>query len=307
MAPRTRSQDLDRRISDFAADRHDVVSYQELIALGLRKGGIETRVAAGHLHVKHRGVFAVGRSRLTAEGAWRAAVLACGRGAVLSQASGAALWGLRPDRRGRIDVTIPTRNGRGRRRGLAIHRPRRALTAAEITVHNGIPVTTPARTLLDLADVVGPQALRRAIERAETLRLFDLRAIEAVIAQHAGRRKASRLVQALARFDPAPTRSELERLFLELCTDHGLPRPSVNVLLAGYEVDFYWPDAALVVETDGFATHGTRAAFERDRERDAALATAGLTVQRFSHRQVTRQATTVAETVRTLRRRAGRP
>jgi very-short-patch-repair endonuclease len=79
------------------------------------------------------------------------------------------------------------------------------------------------------------------------------------------------------------------------------------VLLAGYEVDFYWPDAALVVETDGFATHGTRAAFERDRERDAALATAGLTVQRFSHRQVTRQATTVAETVRTLRRRAGRP
>lgn len=194
-------------------------------------------------------------------------------------------------------MTLPTRNGRRRRRGIAVHRPRRALAPHERTFVDGIWTTTVARTLLDVAATEDERTLRRMIERSEELRTFDLRAVEEVLAEHAGRRSALRLARALLAVEPAPTRSELERLFLDLCRDHGLPRPAVNAVVAGLEVDFLWPEVRLVAETDGFATHGTRAAFERDRERDARLALAGFAVRRFTHRQVTRDAPFVAQVV----------
>jgi hypothetical protein len=297
MRPRTTSHLIDRRVAAFAEPRHDVLSYAQLLETGLRPGGIETRTASGRIHLVHRGVYAIGRRRLRREGVWLAAVLAGGPGAVLSQRSAAALWGLVPADGVRVDVTVPSRNGRSRRDGIAIHRPRVAPAEHECTVHDAIPVTTPARTMFDLAGVVSPTTLRRAIERSETLRLFDLRSVERVIAEHLHHPNARRLATALDLADPAPTRRELERLFLDLCRDHGLPRPEVNVLLAGLEVDFLWRAAALVVETDGFETHGTRAAFERDRKRDATLALAGIRVLRFTYRRVTREPASVAATV----------
>jgi hypothetical protein len=262
-------------------------------------------MAAGRLHLLHRGVYAIGCGRVRREGTWLAAVLAGGPGAVLSHRSAAAHWGLVPGDGVRVDVIVPSRNGRARRPGLAMHRPRLAPAEHECTVHEAIPVTTPARTMFDLAAVVTPTTLRKVIERSETLRLFDLRAIEQVIGDHARHPNARRLVRALDLADPAPTHEGLERSFLDLCRSHGLPRPEVNVLVAGLEVDFLWRSAGLVVETDGFATHGTRAAFERDRERDALMARIGLRVLRFTDRRVKRAPEDVADTVRAVLRRAG--
>ena len=284
-------------MGELAARHHDVLTRAQLLALGMTKGGIEVRVAAGRLHRQHRGVYAVGRRRLTRRGRWLAAVRAAGRCAVLSHFSAAVLWGLLTGDRPRVDVTLPWRNGRERRPGIALHRPVRPLGPEEVTVVEGIPVTTVARTLYDIAGSESPRRLRRAIERSVELRLFDLMEVEAIIARNPGRPNACRLVAALDLGDPAPTRSGLERRFLELCRTHGLPMPAVNAPVEGLEVDFWWPSAGLVVETDGFATHGTRAAFERDRRRDAQLALAGLTVRRFSHRQVTREPALVARVV----------
>ena len=300
MRPRTATQALDQVLGEFGAAHHDVASLDQLIALGLTAGQVETRLASGRLHAVHRGVYAIGRRRLSSEGALLAAVLAGGPGAVLSHRSAAGLWTIAGGGLSRVDVTLPTRNGRGRRPGLAIHRPRRPVAASEWAERSGIPVTTPARTLLDLAATCGPADLARAIERAEQQRVFDLRAIEQVIADHARGRGAARLVRALGVADPAPTRQELERRFLALCRERGLPRPEVNVLLCGLEVDFLWRDRGVVVETDGFATHGTRAAFERDRERDAILQVAGFRVIRFTYRQVDRDPARVAATVAAL-------
>ncbi len=184
--------------------------------------------------------------------------------------------GLRPTDSPRLQVTVPTSNGRANRPGIEVHRSR-CLSGGNVTAERGIPVTSPARTLLDLAGILDPSSLARAVERAETLRLFDLPAIRAILAANPTRRSASSLARVLAQYDPdgAVTRSELERLFVELCAAHDLPRPRVNSCIGPYEVDFLWPDRRLIVETDGHATHGTRVAFERDRERDARLMAAG--------------------------------
>ena len=297
MRPRAESHVLDRRIGVFAAARHDVAAKEDLLVLGLGEGGIETRLASGRIHLVHRGVYAIGRRELSRHGVWLAAVLAGGPGALLSHRSAAALWGLVRGDGMRTDVILPSRNGRSRRRGIAFHRPRQAPLEHECTVYERIPVTTPARTLLDLAGILEQTTLCRAIERSETLRIFDLRALERVVADHARSVNARRLVRALDLADPAPTPRELEQDFLDLCRANGVPRPQVNVLIAGLEVDFFWREPGLVVETDGFATHGTRAAFERDRERDATLARVGLTVLRFTHRRVTRAPREVASVI----------
>jgi hypothetical protein len=159
---------------------------------------------------------------LRREACWLAAVLACGPGAVLSHRSAAALWEIAADSATAVDVTVPSQNGRRRRPGIRIHRSGR-LSPAEVTVHLGIPVTTVARTLLDLADVASRQSLKRAIDESEYRRRFDLQALLAVVEGNPGRRGARLLT--LAQRPPELTRSELERRFLELVERHGLPRP----------------------------------------------------------------------------------
>jgi hypothetical protein len=219
-----------------------------------------------------------------------AAVLACGPRAVLSHRSAAALWGLRPDNRAKIDVSLPSRSARPRP-GIDVHASV-TLTPADCTSENGIPFTTLARTLLDLADVVDPRGLERAIEQAEVLRLFDLRAVEEVLARANGRRGAGVLRTVLAGLEePALTDTELEERFLGLCRAASLPRPEVNEWLdiddlPAIKADFLWRAERLVIETDGWESHGTRQAFERDRRRDERLQLAGFEPLRFTRRRI---------------------
>ena len=153
-------------LAEAARRQWGVITREQLIEAGLRERGIAGWVRSQRIRRLHRGVYAYGHDGLRRKRYWLAAVLACGPGAVLSHRSGAALWGMRTSGSGVIDVTVPSRAGRIRREGIRIHRSRR-LTAGEVTVKDGIPVTTAARTLLDLGDVIDLQALRRAITEAE--------------------------------------------------------------------------------------------------------------------------------------------
>ncbi len=215
-----------------------------------------------------------------------AAVIACGSNAVLSHRAAAALHGLRPAAAGPIDVTAP---GHSKRKveGVRFHAVRN-LPPEEVTKVDGIPVTTVARIFLDLAETARPQQLRLALEAAERLELFDRRDIDATIERNPGRHGSKPLTEALADFTgPAPwTQSELERQFLALIREHGLPEPQANVVVAGLTVDFYWPAQRLVVEVDGYAFHRTRAQFEADHRRDAALQVNDLRVIRPTQRRI---------------------
>jgi very-short-patch-repair endonuclease len=251
------------------------------------------------LVVLHRGVYAVGHGELRPEGRWLAAVLACGPGAVLSHRSAAALWDLRPATRPTIDVTAPrTRVGRP---GIDLHLSR-CLQPHYRTEHKRIPTTTVARTLVDLAGVVETTGIERTLHRAEMLDLLDVQAVQDALSHGRGRRGAGALRSLLAEHAPDHIiRSELEERFLALCRDASLPRPEVNARVEAngttYEVDFLWRDQHLVVETDGWGPHHTRAAFEADRRRDADLLVAGVRVLRFTWRQINRDANQVAATL----------
>jgi hypothetical protein len=161
-------------------------------------------------------------------------------GGLLSHADAAALWTIRGSASAYVDVTVPTRAGRRRRRGVRVDRSGR-LGADQVTVHHGIPVTTLARTLLDLADVLTHESLKRAIDEADYRRLLDMTTLIAVVENNPGR-CAAKLLRA-AEGPPEMTRSELETRFLAILDRHGLPRPKVNAQIEGYEVDFAWPAA----------------------------------------------------------------
>ena len=260
-----------------------MIGARQLMAAGLDRSAIARRVRRGWLHRIHRGVYAVGHLSLGPAGRWHAAVLACGGGAVLSHRSAAAAWDLRPVPGGAIDVTVGP-GGRELRSGLRLHRT--ALDDSERTSIDGLPVTTPERTLLDLATAVSGPVLERAVEQAEWRRLVDRSELER-LAQ--SRRPGAPALRAALAEPLLVTRSVLERRFLAICRRHRLPAPLVNVVVCGCEVDFFWPDQRLVVETDGGEHHRTRRAFERDRQRDVELQAAGFRPVRFTHRRVTRE------------------
>ena len=286
---------LDRTIARLATRQHGVVARRQLEAIGLGRGAVAHRVAAGRLHRVHRGVYAVGHPVLTVDGRRMAAVLATGPGAALSHASAAALWEIRPTSATRIDVTVRSAGGRAKRPGLWIHRTP-TLGLDELTEHRGIRVTTVARTLLDLAATMSPRALERALDEAEIQQLYDRTSLDALARAHAGERGARALTQALDE-DGDPTLTDSE-LMLTLCREHKLEQPTPRAWVAGLRVDFLFAASRLVVETDGYRFHRTRRAFERDRERDAILARAGYRTLRFTHRQLTREPTMVADTIR---------
>ena len=246
------------------------------------------------MHVVYRGVYAVGHRALRTEGRRLAAVLACGPGAVLSHRSAAAHWGLLATTQTRIDVTAPrSREGVP---GIRLHRSR-SLDAQDTTSHEGIPITTLARTLLDLAATVQSHRLERALAQAERLQLYDHRAITSVMARSNGHRGKGALARATAG-EPKLTRSELEARFLKLVRQAGLPEPETNSSLdapdhPGLEPDFFWPAHRLVVETDGWESHGTKSAFRSDRRKDAALTSAGYRVMRFTYDDVVYEPDTV--------------
>jgi hypothetical protein len=265
----------------------------------LNSDAIQRRVCAGRLHRLYVGVYAVGHRRLLMEGRWMAAVLACGRAAVLSHRDAAALWTLLPSSAARVHVTAPGRTRCGQA-GILLHLPRH-LHPEDRAERDRIPVTSVARTLLDLAAIVELRQLRRALEQAERLGVFDMGKMERSVARCRGRRGIRALRAALEDYRSVPfTRSELERRFLDLCRDAGLPRPAANLFVAGAEVDMVWPDERLVVELDGHDYHRTHAAFERDRLRDTALQLAGYRVLRVTHRRLQTEPVEVVRAVRSL-------
>jgi hypothetical protein len=272
------------------------------LAAGFGRRAIDHRIAVGRLHPIHRSVYAVGYRRLAVKGRWVAAVLACGPGALLSHRSAAALWGFRATGAASVDVTVRAGN-RAPRPGIAIHLTRH-LPDVEVAKHEAIPVTSVARTLLDLAGLLSPTQLQRAVAETDRLELLDLGTLDLALDRGRGRRGTRALRAVLeAHRSPAPiTRSELERRFLDLCRAAGLPLPSLNAFVAGLEVDAVWPRAHVVVELDGFAYHRDRVAFERDRERDAMLQLAGYRVLRFTHRRLEVAPDEAIETVRGLLR-----
>jgi very-short-patch-repair endonuclease/predicted transcriptional regulator of viral defense system len=276
----------DRSVAGLAGRQHGVISRVQLLALGLSARAIMRRLERGHLHPLHRGVYAVGHRVLSARGRWMAAVLAAGPSAVLSHRSAAGLWDVRAVGVNRIEVTAP---GERHRPGIDARRGR--LSSDEVTEVDGIPVTTAARTLLDLAAVLRRPQLERAVERAEALRLADALSLDALLERHRGRQGTAALREMIGSgVEPALTHSELEDLLLAFLDAHGMPRPEVkvNVRLGNrfIEADFLWRAQRLIVELDGHETHGTRAAFERDRERDRILQTHGWRVIRITWRQL---------------------
>jgi len=278
----------DERIDQIAAAQLGLVTRAQLLAAGVSRHAIARRVATRRLRLLHRGVYRVGPvvAPYTRE---LAAVLACGPDAVVSHRSAGWLWRIVPDPGDAMRVDIILRNGdRGRRPNIRVHRMR--LDADDVTVRDGIPVTTPGRTLLDLAATLPLRELERAVAEAERANLFDHRDLACLAGRYAGRPGAPKLRRLLARdAPPAFTRWEAEERLLALVRKAQLPAPEMNVRVADHEVDFFWRRERLVVEVDGFAFHATSRNFEQDRLRDARLAAIGVHVVRVTWRQLTRE------------------
>ena len=289
---------IDQKIAALARAQHGVVSRAQLRLLGLSDDAIDRWLARGRLHPVHRGVYAVGHSVLITEGRWMAAVLAGGDGALLSHAGAAAAWELRPVGTGAIHITLPGGPGRKRRAGIRIHRST-TLAPDESTTHRGIPITTPVRTLIDLAPTLKGRRLEQALDRAEQRGLIDFADLRRRLEARPARPGSPALRAMLSRYTAATfvTRSEMEERFLALCDDHGIRRPDVNTRIEGREVDFAWRDARLIVEVDGYAYHRSPSAFEADRERDVILVLAGWQVLRFTWTQLTGRPGWVARAV----------
>jgi very-short-patch-repair endonuclease len=286
----------DLRVAEVAARQGGVVSMDQLRAAGLSEGTIRYRVRNRRLIRLHRGVYAVGHSQLTALG-WRwAAVLACGgpERAALSHRSAAAVWDLLPSPT-KFDVSTLA-NARSTPK-IRVHR---GLRPDDVARKEALPLTTLARTLVDLATILTPHQTERVVHRAEHLRLLDMRSLNEQLARARGRRTNTlrAALRTLETNEPDVTRTEIEERFLALVLNAGLPRPEVNAIVGPYEVDFLWRDHNLVVETDGRATHFTLKAFEEDRRRDAQLSMLGFRTLRFTWRQVTDEPAFVAEVLR---------
>lgn len=288
----------DIALAALAGRQHGVVSHRQLIQLGFGRAAIQRRVRAGRLHALHRGVYAAGHPHVTVRGRWIAALMAIGSGAVLSHRSAAAVWDLRDGLGGKVDVTAPGR-GRRPRPGIARHQVRE-LADEDVARRDGLPVTSVARTLLDLGDALHPAQLARTFERADQLRILDFDAVERLLTRAVGRRGAPVLAKLTVgeRAPSIDTRSVLERRFVALCRDGGLPAPALNVTVAGYEVDAVWFADRLVVELDGYRFHRSRRTFEADRVRDATLQLAGFKVLRVTHRRLEGESRNVLEMLR---------
>ncbi|MEA2479060.1 MAG: hypothetical protein QOJ07_982, partial [Thermoleophilaceae bacterium] len=276
----------------------------QLLRLGMRRGDIGRRVAGGRLHVMHHGVYAVGHKAVSAVGHLMAAVLAAGEDAVLSHRSAAGHWGIAPSARALIEVTVPRRVDRPR---IQVHR--HALPLDEVAVHEGIPLTSVHRTILDLAATSGRARLESAIHEADVRRLYDRLSLPDLLARHPRRPGAATLRAILADGVMAPTRNEFERRFAELLAAAGVPRPRFNapVRLRGnwIEVDALWERERLIVELDGYAVHGTPRAFESDHARDRMLHADRWLIIRVTWRQLEREpAEVVADICRALAARA---
>ena len=302
MRPKLATAPPDVRLAALAARQHGIVTRRQLHVLGLDDSAIARRKKTARLHQLYRNVYAVGRTDLTSEGRYLSAVLAYGNRAVLTHSSAVVLWRLGSERGSRIHVTLPGGGSRPARGAIVLHRS--LLPKEHVTVRDRIPVTTPVRTIIDIADDSTRRELERTIDEALYLGM-DLTSLR----PSPGRKGAGLLADVLETHAPGTTRtrSDFEELVLAFCERHGLRKPLVNQLICGYEVDFVWPHARLVAEADSWSAHGRRRAFERDRVRDAALVAAGWRVIRLTWRRLTEQPEVVAHQLSRLLEVAAAP
>ncbi len=287
-SPQADSRATERRLAALAGEQHGIVALGQLRGLGFSLAQVKHRMRCGRLHRIHRGVYAVGHGALGSRARWMAATLAV-PAAVLSHGAAAALWRLRGWGGGAIHITAAART---MQRG-ALRPHFRDLPYDERTVHDGIPVTTLARTLLDLAATEGSRALERALREATYLSLTDPAGLPALVARYPGARGTAAAAAVLADTTYVMrTRSELEARFLEFLRERRLPLPETNVgIEAGgrrFEVDCIWRGPGLVVELDGRAAHLSPSRAEGDRERDGWLGARGLIVSRVTWRRLAR-------------------
>jgi hypothetical protein len=268
----------------LARAQHGVISRRQLLALGFTRNGIAHRRKTGRLHLVMRGVYSVGRSELTREGRWMASVLACGQDSFLTHLSAGALYGICVERAGQIEVGVRGRR-QSRREGIRV-RERLSLPGQEVRTLNRIPVTSPVRTMIDLTAVLGPEKLLRSINEADKREVVLADDLRNSLDAYPGQPGVKVLRALLDRDTFVLSDEELERLFLPLAREVGLSLPRTKIWLNGFEVDFFWPDLRLVVETDGLRYHRTPSAQARDLQRDQAHTAAGYTRLRFSHWQV---------------------
>jgi predicted transcriptional regulator of viral defense system len=288
-------------LAELARRQHGVVSIRQLQQLlGYSRAGVKGMVDAGRLHRIHVGVYAVGHVDLSLHGECLAATLAVGPGALLSYYSAGWLWGIWTGSPKPVHVTAVVPRHHQAPKGVARHRARN-LVEADRALVGGIPVTSVARTTLDLAWKLRGDQLARVLARAEDLGLLVLDELHAVIERNRGHHGAKRLRYALATYErPIYSRSEFERRFVAHLVGAGLPRPTTGWNEVGYELDVCWPERRFAVELDTFQTHGNRASFESDHDRDLALALAGIETIRVSELQFRREPDAIAAKVATL-------
>jgi hypothetical protein len=280
--------------------QHGVVTRAQLLALGMSARSIEHRLVNGRLHTVMRGVYAVGRPSVGKRGWWMAAVLACGPEALLSHRSAAALWGIRRAQtaevqREDVHVVVPRGNSK-LRPGIRAHRRHDHAAPGRREV-DGIPVTHPVATLVDLAVGLPDGQLEAAVNEADHLRLVDPERLRAEIDALPRWLGSERLCGLLDKPTVTLTTTELERLFLPLALKAGLPVPLTQAWLDGYRVDFYWPDLGIVVETDSLRYHRTAFKQASDKRRDNAHAGSGLTPLRFTHGHILHEPAYVLKTL----------
>jgi very-short-patch-repair endonuclease len=262
-----------------------VIAHDQLARLGFSEKAIRHRIAIGRLHPLRRGVYAVGRREVSEKGRWMAAVLACGDSAVLSHSSAAALWRIGREQRGLVEVSLPS-SSRRRHRDLRIHRRPSLHPERDLTREYGIPCTTPTQTLIDMSLRLDRSGVERMINEADKYNLTHPPQLREALEARAGEPGVAKLRHILDRRTFRLTKEELERRFLPLARQAGLPTPLTGQFVNEFEVDFYWPALGLVVETDGLRYHRTPAEQARDRLRDQTHTAAGLTPLRFTHEQV---------------------
>ena len=271
-----------------ARKQHGVVARRQLEPLGFTRSAVEWALAEGQLHrTEWRGVYVVGRPDVTSYGRLMSALLACGDGAVLSHDSAGALWGIWDYRGREIFLSVPPLGQRRKRRGMTVHR--RNLSSKDRTRERGIPVTTPLRTVIDLAAGAERDAVERLINRADATNRLRADTLRQRLEHHRGERGVPLLIDVLDRDSFVLTESELERLFLPLARRAGLPAAVSQHRHGSHRVDFWFPELNLVVECDSLRYHRTVQQQAEDRARDHAHLLAGRRCVRFTHHQVARE------------------
>lgn len=287
-----------RRAWELAGRQHGMVARRQLLALGFNAREIEHRVGRGRLHLVMRGVYAVGWPELTPKRRWMAAVLACGEGALLSHRSAAALWEIGAEKRDVIDVSV-IRRAELKRRGLRV-RGRPSLTSERVTTHDGIPITTPLQTLIDLATELAPIKVERAVNEADKRDLIDPETLRTELDRYIGEPGVKALRALLDKRTFRLSDSDLEILFRPIAMEAGLRLPLSKETVNGFEVDFFFPGLGLVVETDGLRYHRTPSTQTRDARRDRAHVLAGMTPLRFTHYEIKYESARVCSELRRI-------